>query len=197
LGTTPFNYAQYYTKSGYTCKEEFDRISAGYRISKISIDFYGCYFYYHGMNLLDTLTEKTIALNLQGRTKEAIIDELLTILAGTGKIADRPEARRSVLEREKSLSTGMKNGIALPHGKTDAVSEMIACMGISNHGVPFDSMDGEPSRLFIMTLSPRNKTGPHLQFLAEVSRLFKSEEKRAALLAAKTQADIFSIMASS
>lgn len=142
------------------------------------------------MNLASILTTDFISLDLRGQDKTAIIDELLDILMKSEKISDRSEARQAIFEREASLSTGMKNGIALPHGKTDAVHEMIACMGISKNGVDFDSMDGEPSRLFIMTLSPRNKTGPHLQFLAEVSRLFKSEEKRALLQQASEPGEV-------
>ena len=147
------------------------------------------------MNLLSVLDENTVSLSLSGSTKEAIIDELIDILVASGRISDRAEARLAVFEREHSMSTGMKNGIALPHGKTDSVPEMVACMGISKNGVAFDSMDGEPSRLFIMTLSKKSKTGPHLQFLAEVSKLFKSEQKRQALLNTATKAELLKIMA--
>lgn len=142
------------------------------------------------MNLSSLLNEQTIVLNLKGQTKTEIIDELLDVLMATGKVSDRTLARKDILEREQLLSTGMKNGIALPHGKTEAVGEMVACIGLSRQGVAFESMDGEPSRLFIMTLSPKNKTGPHLQFLAEVSRLFKSEEKRDHLTKARSAAEV-------
>jgi fructose-specific phosphotransferase system IIA component len=142
------------------------------------------------MNLLSVLDERTIVLDLKGQTKTDIIDELLDVLMVTGKVNDRTVARQAIMDREQSLSTGMKNGIALPHGKTEAVGEMIACIGLSRTGVPFESMDGEPSNLFIMTLSPKNKTGPHLQFLAEVSRLFKSEEKREHLAKATSAAEV-------
>jgi PTS system nitrogen regulatory IIA component len=71
---------------------------------------------------------------------------------------------------------------------------MIACVGISTKPIPFDSFDGEPARIFIMTLSPPDKTGPHLQFLAEVSRLFKSDDKRKALLAATSRKQILEIL---
>ncbi len=127
-------------------------------------------------------------------TKEGIIAEMVGILAATGKVSDPQKAIAAVLEREKSMSTGMKNGIAVPHGRTVSVQEMIACVAISKNPVPFDSFDKEPARIFIMTLSPPDKTGPHLHFLAEVSRLFKSESKRAALLAATSKKEILEII---
>lgn len=134
------------------------------------------------MNLKTVLTPETISLHLKGTTKEAIIDELIGILADSGKIQDKVAARACILDRESKMSTGMKHGIAIPHGKTDTVESLVACIGISDEPVDFDSLDQEPARIFIMTLSPFNKTGPHLQFLAEISLLFKSAEKRQELL---------------
>ncbi len=146
------------------------------------------------MNLKTVLTRETVSLHLKGTTKEEIINELLDILVKAGKIKDRDAALASVLDRERKMSTGMKHGIAIPHGKTPAVSDLVACIGISDAAVDFDSLDHEPCRIFIMTLSPIDKTGPHLQFLAEVSLLFKSSEKRAEILAASSADDILKIL---
>lgn len=146
------------------------------------------------MNLKTILTRDAIALNLQGRTKEAIIDELLAVAARGGKIKDIAAARKAVLERESRMSTGMKHGIAIPHGKTDAVDDLVACIGVADKGVDFEALDREDCRIFIMTLSPAGKTGPHLQFLAEVSLLFKSAEKRAAIVAATKPEEILAIL---
>lgn len=146
------------------------------------------------MNLKHVLGRDSIALHLAGGTKEEIIDELLGVAAKAGKIKDLAEARKAVLEREGRMSTGMKHGIAIPHGKTDTVDDLVACIGISDKGVDFEALDDEPCRIFIMTLSPADKTGPHLQFLAEVSLLFRSEEKRAAILAAKSPEDILKVL---
>ena len=93
------------------------------------------------------------------------------------------------------MSTGMKHGIAIPHGKTDAVDNLLACIGVADHGVDFEALDRQDCRIFIMTLSPADKTGPHLQFLAEVSLLFRSEEKRKAILAATEPAEVLRILA--
>lgn len=146
------------------------------------------------MDLKSILTNETIALNLKGTTKEEIIDELLDLLVKAGKITDKVTAKACVMDREKKMSTGMKHGIAIPHGKTDSINELVACIGISKEPVDFDSLDQEPSRIFIMTLSPVDRTGPHLRFLAEVSLLFKSPEKRKELLNAKTTEEVINLL---
>jgi PTS system nitrogen regulatory IIA component len=147
------------------------------------------------MNLKTVLTPDTIDLHLKGSTKKEIINELLDILVRTGKIQDRAAALSAVMEREEKMSTGMKHGIAIPHGKCASTQDLVACIGISEKPVDFDSLDHEPCRIFIMTLSPVEKTGPHLQFLAEISLLFKSSEKRKEILEAKTSEEILKILA--
>ncbi len=146
------------------------------------------------MSLMNVLGPSSVVLHLSGKTKEEIIDELVDLAAKSGKFKDSAAVRASVLERERRMSTGMKHGIAIPHGKTTAVAELVACVGVSDTGVDFDALDREPCRIFIMTISPADKTGPHLQFLAEVSKLFKSAEKREAILAAETPEKILEIL---
>ncbi len=146
------------------------------------------------MDLRTVLTPETVELHLKGTTKEEIIDELLDVLVKAGKVTDKDAAKDCVLDRERKMSTGMKHGIAIPHGKTDTVSDLVACIGISDNPVDFDSLDQDPCRIFIMTLSPVNKTGPHLQFLAEVSLLFKSADKRAQILETSDKSEIIKIL---
>ena len=146
------------------------------------------------MNLKTVLTPETVNLHLKGTSKEEIIDELLDMLVQAGKVKDKAVARACVLDRERKMSTGMKHGIAIPHGKTDSVSDLVACIGISDHPVDFDSLDQEPCRIFIMTLSPIDKTGPHLQFLAEVSLLFKSAEKRQEILNTTDKSEVIRVL---
>ncbi|MCL2557840.1 MAG: PTS sugar transporter subunit IIA [Treponema sp.] len=146
------------------------------------------------MNLKSVLTEDTVCLHLKGATKDEIISELLDILVRSGKISDKKAALAAVMNRETKMSTGMKHGIAIPHGKTSSVEDLVACIGVSDAPVDFDSLDKEPCRIFIMTLSPVEKTGPHLQFLAEVSQLFKSADKRKAMIAADSAAAIIRIL---
>ena len=146
------------------------------------------------MDLKNLLKPELVTLDLKGTNKEEIIRELVDLAARSGKISDKEEAIRSVFERENRMSTGMKHGIAIPHGNTTAVQELVACVGISPHEINFDALDRKGCRIFIMTLSPIDKTGPHLQFLAEVGMLFRSEEKRQALLSAKTPEEVVSIL---
>ncbi len=146
------------------------------------------------MDLKTVLTPDTVELHLKGTTKEEIIEEMLGILIKAGKVNDKDAALKCVLDRENKMSTGMKHGIAIPHGKTDTVSDLVACIGISDNPVDFDSLDQEPCRIFIMTLSPVNKTGPHLQFLAEVSLLFKSGAKRQQILNTQDKSEVIKIL---
>ena len=147
------------------------------------------------MNLKTVLTTETISLHLKGTTKEEIINELLDILVAAKKIDDRSAAHTAIMDREQKMSTGMKHGIAIPHGKSPTVHDLVACIGISDKPVDFDSLDHEPCRIFIMTLSPVEKTGPHLQFLAEISLLFKSSEKRREILNASTAEGVLKVLA--
>jgi PTS system nitrogen regulatory IIA component len=146
------------------------------------------------MGLNTILTKDTICLHLKGTSKQAIIGELLDLLVAAGQVKDRDAALAAVMDRESKMSTGMKHGIAIPHGKTNSADDLVVCIGISDNPVDFEALDGEPCRIFIMTLSPLEKTGPHLQFLAEISLLFKSPEKRAELLKASTPDEILRIL---
>jgi PTS system nitrogen regulatory IIA component len=147
------------------------------------------------MNLKTVLTKETINLHLKGITKEEVINELLDILVSANRIQDRDAAYAAVMEREQKMSTGMKHGIAIPHGKSATIHDLVACIGVSDNPIEFDSLDHEPCRIFIMTLSPLEKTGPHLQFLAEISLLFKSPDKRGEILKASTSEEILRILA--
>ena len=146
------------------------------------------------MNLKTVLSAETISLHLKGSTKEEIINELLDIMVAAKKIKDRASAYAAVIDRERKMSTGMKHGIAIPHGKSATIKDLVACIGISDKAIDFDSLDHEPCRIFIMTLSPVEKTGPHLQFLAEVSLLFKSSEKRLEILNADSADAVMKIL---
>lgn len=146
------------------------------------------------MNLLKVLGPRVATVNLQSTTKKDVINELLGLLTADGKVSDEEAARAALLERERKMSTGMQHGVAIPHGKTEAVTSLVACLGVSPRGIDFDSLDGEPARIFIMTLSPTDRTGPHIQFLAEVSQLLKSAEVRGAMLKAKDPAELLRIL---
>jgi PTS system nitrogen regulatory IIA component len=147
------------------------------------------------MNLKKVLSPKTVTTQLKGSNKEEIINSLIDLAMSTGKVHDRKVALDSVLTREKKMSTGMKHGIGIPHGKTEAVDELVACLGISEEEVDFEALDGKPCRIFVMTLSPVNKSGPHIQFLAQISQLLNSEELRKKLLKTKNEEEILDLLA--
>jgi PTS system nitrogen regulatory IIA component len=146
------------------------------------------------MNLKKVLSPDTVWADLKADSKQGIIEEMVDRLLAAGKISDRDTVLEAVLEREAKMSTGMQNGVAIPHGKTDSIKELVAAVGIHQNGVDFDSMDGAPSFIFIMTLSPTKRTGPHIQFLAEVSRLISQQAEREKLLAARSHAEIYEIL---
>ncbi|MBU1694497.1 MAG: PTS sugar transporter subunit IIA [Verrucomicrobia bacterium] len=149
------------------------------------------------MNLRKVMTPATITVALKSDTKEGIIEELVDLLMAAGKIKDlkdRKEALKVVLDREKKMSTGMQNGIAIPHGKTDTVGTLVAAIGLKKEGVDFQALDGQPSRIFIMTLSPDTRTGPHIQFLAEISRQLSDTGIRDRVLNAATPEEVLDIL---
>jgi PTS system nitrogen regulatory IIA component len=91
------------------------------------------------------------------------------------------------------MSTGIQHGVAIPHVKTKAVKNLVACIGLKPEGVDFNSLDGEPSNIFIMTLSPTDRVGPHVQFLAEISKVITTADSRTKLLKAKTPQEVLSV----
>ena len=146
------------------------------------------------MNLKKILNTNLVELDLKGDSKQEIIENLLDILVKTGKVKDRNMALEALLEREAKMSTGLQQGIAIPHGKTDAVAELLACVGIVKEGMDFKALDGIPSKIFIMTLSPLTRSGPHVQFLADISRVLTSEGMREKLINADTENELISLM---
>lgn len=139
------------------------------------------------------LNPEDVILSLESETKEGVIEELLDRLVENGKVEDRAEALGALKEREEKMSTGMEKGIAIPHGKCGCVDTLVTAAGISREGVDFDALDKKPSHIFIMTLSPKSRSGPHIQFLAEVSQLLKNEETRRRILEAESVDEVVRI----
>lgn len=146
------------------------------------------------MNLKKILTSDSVKVGLRGTTKKEIIEELVDIIVANGQGLDKEIILKAILDREAQMSTGMSNGIAIPHGKTDSILALRATIAVSENPVDFESLDGLPSRIFVMTVSPASETGPHLQFLAEVSRLLSSEDVRRCIIAAKTSSQLLKIL---
>ena len=146
------------------------------------------------MNLKKALAEESISLTLKGQTKEEILNELTDLLVASGKAANRDDICEAMVDREKKMSTGMQNGIAIPHGKTDAVNTLVAAVGIHKEGADFGALDGKPCHFFIATVSPNTRTGPHIQFLAEVSRSLNDASIRENMLTATSAQAILDML---
>lgn len=146
------------------------------------------------MNLHKLLSEDSIILELKSTTKEDIIREMIDFLVMRGRIKDREAALKAVLDRELKMSTGMQHGIAIPHGKSDSVDKLVTALALKKEGVDFGSMDGKPSQIFIMTISSISRTGPHIQFLSEISQVLNDPEKREALLKAETTSQVIEVL---
>lgn len=140
--------------------------------------------------LREVLTRELVVCDLQVTSGIEVIDALLDMLCRTGKVRDKSQAREDVLANERRSSTGMQHGVAIPHAKTTAVESLIAGVAVTKNPIDFDSLDGKPCRIFIMTLSPIDQTGPHMRFLADVGRLLKSKRNRTALLAASNEEEL-------
>ncbi len=145
-------------------------------------------------DLLKVLDPACISLDLRGASKDEIISELVGILYAAGKLADRELAVSDVLHREATMSTGMQHGVALPHAKTDAVKSLCVAVGIKKGGIDFDSIDGEPSRLFILIISPKKTSGPHVQFLAAVGAVLKDESTREKIIGTQTYPEVVRLL---
>lgn len=149
------------------------------------------------MKLLKLITEQTILLNLVSTNKNDVIREIMdSVISGTTDIdpANSDHIFKELLVRESKMSTGMQNGIAIPHCKSQYVNTMHVAIGISQSGIDFEALDGKTCHVFIMSLSPINRTGPHLQFLAEISQILSDERIRDRLLEAKTNAEVVQII---
>ena len=138
------------------------------------------------MNLSDLLNEDAISLSLKARDKESSIKELVQLLESAHRVDTKGEILSKVLQRESMMSTGIGNGVAIPHGKTRLLDQLVASCGVSGAGIDFDSLDGEPATLFILLVSPESLRGPHVKALANVSRLLKEESVRDTLRSSET-----------
>jgi fructose-specific phosphotransferase system IIA component len=136
------------------------------------------------MLLTEILTEKRIKAPLLATTKQEAIAELVDLLVAQGAIADREKALAAVLEREQTRTTGIGHRIAIPHGKTSAVSELSMAIGLASAPIDFQSIDNRPVNLVILVVSPADQTGPHIQALAHISRLLSNDLFRHKLITA-------------
>lgn len=133
------------------------------------------------MHLSQLLNPEAVDVQLHSKAKREAIAELVALLERAHGVSSGGEILDRVLKREAMMSTGIGNGIAIPHGKARAVDRLVAACGVSRSGVEFDSVDGEPATLFILLVSPEDVGGPHVKVLANISRLLKEENVRESL----------------
>jgi PTS system nitrogen regulatory IIA component len=146
------------------------------------------------MKILDFLAPEAININLQATSKKAVLEELVEALAKTGKVTDRKKVLDVLLEREELGSTGIGHCIAIPHGKSDAVTELAASFALSRSGVAFDALDGEPVNIFFMLVAPEGSAGTHLKALARISGLLKDKFFLKNLLAAQSREEVLKVI---
>ncbi len=145
------------------------------------------------MTIGELITEDLITDSLQGENKFDVIAELLDLLVKKGLVKDRDTAYQDLVEREHYLSTGLENGLAVPHAKTSAANQLLISFGLSRRGVEFDSLDGKPAHFIFLVLSPRDTSGPHIKILAQITRNFRNGEVGKKLLEAKSPKEILEI----
>ena len=136
------------------------------------------------------LQRDAIILDMKAATKEAALRELAGVAATLCGRFTEETLYNVLLERETVGSTGVGNGVAIPHGKIEGLDEILLCLGRSRTGINFDAIDNRPAHLFVLMLSPANKAGEYLQTLAAVSRILKQQDKRQQLLDSTSRDEI-------
>ena len=146
------------------------------------------------MKIMDFLQKKAISVNIKSTDKEGVIRELIDLLSNATEIKNKEELIKAVLAREALGSTGIGQGVGIPHAKSQNVKELVAAFGLSKNGVDFDSLDGEPVHIFFLLLAPEESAGPHLKALARLSRMLKDKYFRELLKKAKDENEILRII---
>jgi fructose-specific phosphotransferase system IIA component len=130
------------------------------------------------MRLSELLNAQAVTTRLRSRTKREVIAELVDLLESAHGIQSQGEILDRVLRREAMMSTGIGNGIAIPHGKAKLVDRLVAACGVCAEGVEYETVDGEPATLFVLLVAPETGGAMHVKVLANISRLLKEESVR-------------------
>ncbi len=138
------------------------------------------------MRLTDILLKEHVKIKLESTTRDEAIKELLTLLDQNKRVADMDEAYHAILEREKIMTTGVGNGIAIPHCKHTSCPNFAVALGIHSKGIQFESIDKKPAKIIFLLIGPENNPGMHIKLLSRISRLMSNEDLRNQLLKCKT-----------
>ena len=146
------------------------------------------------MTLTQILQPACVKAPLTGTNKEEVITELVDLLDASGALIDRNVVLEAVIAREQTRSTGIGSGIAIPHGKCSGVSELVMAIGIAPEPVDFDSIDGKGVSIIVLLASPMDRTGPHIQALARISRLMQDDEFKTKLENSASSAEVYELI---
>jgi len=146
------------------------------------------------MKILDFLSESCVITDLQGKTKKNVVTELVDVLAKKKLVKSVDKTVEAIMKRESTGSTGIGQGVAIPHAKSEDVSKIVASLGISKAGVDFDSLDGEPVYIIFLMVAPPESISEHLQTIAKISRLLKDKFFRQSLRDAQSASEVIKII---
>jgi len=146
------------------------------------------------MKITEILDKRLILSDLTSGTKKSVLEELVSHLAQYEAKVNKEELLKALLEREKLGSTGINDGVAIPHGKLKNIDTLLAVFGRSREGIDFGALDGRPSHLFFLLVAPESSAGAHLKALARISRIAKNELFREKCMKANTREDLFQLM---
>ncbi len=149
------------------------------------------YFSGYNMRLSEILAIENVIPELKAKDKRGVLAELAEAIAGYDTSIDKGTLVRVLIEREHLGSTGIGDGVAIPHGKLSSVKKPIVSFGRSKKGLDFDSMDGQPAYLFFLLLAPENSSGVHLQVLTKIARILKSSAFRKTLMEVQSREEIY------
>ena len=145
------------------------------------------------MKITDVLSEENIAVNLDVSNKEEAINALIDLIANSGKVKNISKVREAVFERERIMSTGIGQGFAIPHGKTDAVTDIVAAFAVLKKPIDFNSLDGQPVKLIFLLVGRNNLVGQHIKLLSRISKLMSKNELRENLLKANSPKEVLEL----
>lgn len=146
------------------------------------------------MIISDILSDEDIEINLKSRNKEDVIVELVQLINKTRQLDNYSDILSAVIEREKISSTGINNGIAIPHAKVNGISKIITGLGISSEGIDFKAMDHKPSHIFFLIISPKNDYGLHVKTLARITKILRDGEWKNELINCKSRNHIINFI---
>ncbi len=146
------------------------------------------------MILTQILEPTCVKAPLKGNDKESVITELVDLLAENSQLKNKEVVLESVLMREETRSTGIGSGIAIPHGKCNGVEELVMAIGITPDPIDFNSIDGKPVSIVVLLASPIDRTGPHIQALARISRMMLDEDFKAKLEKASSPEEVYELI---